>query len=721
MSKDLPGHARYRHANEGCTSRLDESAELGWNHEYITLVPLPGRVFFAFFCLRAKESNRYQSIIEWTKVTFTGGMRQMAVNIKLPDGSVREYAEGSSIEDVAASISSGLRKNAVAGKLDGIVVDLSTTLHEGALVEIVTLDSPEGLEVMRHSTAHLMAQAVKRLYGNKEVHLGVGPVIEDGFYYDMDLEQPLNPEDLQKIEKEMERIVNENLPIVRKEVSRAEAIKTFEEVGDPYKLELIRDLPEDSVITIYEQGEFFDLCRGPHVPSTSKIKVFKLMNVAGAYWRGDSKNKMLQRIYGTAFVKKAQLDEHLHLLEEARKRDHRKLGKELEMFTFSQLVGQGLPIWLPNGAKLRRTLERYIVDLEESLGYQHVYTPVLGNVELYKTSGHWEHYQEDMFPKMVMDNEELVLRPMNCPHHMMVYKSSMHSYRDLPIRIAELGMMHRYEMSGALTGLHRVRAMTLNDSHIFARPDQIKEEFARVIELIQTVYKDFGIHEYRFRLSYRDPQDTEKYFQNDEMWEMSQRMLREVVEELDLPFYEAEGEAAFYGPKLDVQIKTALGKEETLSTVQLDFLLPERFELEYVGDDGQKHRPVVIHRGVISTMERFTAFLLENFAGAFPLWLSPVQAKVIPVSGNFEDYAREVEEKLKRAGISAEADLRNEKLGYKIREAQLEKLPYMFVVGENERNAGSVSVRKRGEGDLGMKPLDEIIAQLKEEISTRLV
>ncbi|WP_337035247.1 threonine--tRNA ligase [Paenibacillus illinoisensis] len=645
----------------------------------------------------------------------------MAVNIKLPDGSVREYADGSSIEDVAASISSGLRKNAVAGKLDGIVVDLSTKLHEGALVEIVTFDSPDGLEVMRHSTAHLLAQAVKRLYGSKEVHLGVGPVIEDGFYYDMDLEHPLNPEDLQKIEKEMERIVSENLPIVRKEVSRAEAIKTFEEVGDPYKLELIRDLSEDSVITIYEQGEFFDLCRGPHVPSTGKIKVFKLMNVAGAYWRGDSKNKMLQRIYGTAFVKKAQLDEHLHFLEEARKRDHRKLGKELEMFTFSQLVGQGLPIWLPNGAKLRRTLERYIVDLEESLGYQHVYTPVLGNVELYKTSGHWEHYQEDMFPKMVMDNEELVLRPMNCPHHMMVYKSSMHSYRDLPIRIAELGMMHRYEMSGALTGLHRVRAMTLNDSHIFCRPDQIKEEFARVIELIQTVYKDFGIHEYRFRLSYRDPQDTEKYFQNDEMWEMSQRMLREVVEELDLPFYEAEGEAAFYGPKLDVQIKTALGKEETLSTVQLDFLLPERFELEYVGDDGQKHRPVVIHRGVISTMERFTAFLLENFAGAFPLWLSPVQAKVIPVSGNFDDYAREVEAKLKRAGISAEADLRNEKLGYKIREAQLEKMPYMFVVGENERSAESVSVRKRGEGDLGMKPVDEIVAQLKEEISTRSI
>ncbi|MCM3127375.1 threonine--tRNA ligase [Paenibacillus provencensis] len=645
----------------------------------------------------------------------------MSVSIKLPDGSVREYENGASILDVAASISSGLKKNALAGKMDGIVVDLSTPLREGAVVEIVTGDSSDGLEVLRHSSAHLLAQAVKRLFGNKEVHLGVGPVIEDGFYYDMDLEHGLNPEDLLKIEKEMERIVNENLPIVRKEVSREEALRIFDEVGDPYKLELIRDLPEDSIISIYEQGEFFDLCRGPHVPSTGKIKVFKLMNVAGAYWRGDSKNKMLQRVYGTAFAKKAQLDEHLHYLEEAKKRDHRKLGKELGMFTFSQLVGQGLPIWLPNGAKLRRTLERYIVDLEESLGYQHVYTPVLGNVELYKTSGHWEHYQEDMFPTMELDNESLVLRPMNCPHHMMVYKNEMHSYRDLPVRIAELGMMHRYEMSGALTGLHRVRAMTLNDSHIFCRPDQIKEEFARVIELIKIAYKDFGIQDYRFRLSYRDPQDTEKYFQNDEMWEMSQRMLKEVVEGLDMPFYEAEGEAAFYGPKLDVQIKTALGKEETLSTVQLDFLLPERFELEYVGEDGQKHRPVVIHRGILSTMERFTAFLLENFAGSLPLWLSPVQAKVIPVSIHFEEYARQVEDQLKRAGISVEADLRNEKLGYKIREAQLEKTPYMFIVGENEMNEGSVSVRKRGEGDLGAKPLQEVVAMLKEEINSRTV
>lgn len=645
----------------------------------------------------------------------------MAVEIKLPDGAARSYEAGATIEDVAGSISSGLRKNAVAGKLDGKVVDLNTPVTEGAVVEIVTLDSADGLEVYRHSTAHLMAQAIKRIYGDKTVKLGIGPVIEDGFYYDIDMEQSLTPEDLEKIEKEMERIIKEDVPIRRREVSREEAVRLFAELEDPLKLELIRDLPESAVISIYDQGEFFDLCRGPHLPSTGRIKAFKLLSVAGAYWRGDSKNKMLQRIYGTAFPKKAQLDEHLHLLEEAKKRDHRKFGRELKMFTFSKEVGQGLPIWLPNGARVRRTLERYIVDLEERLGYQHVYTPVLANVELYKTSGHWEHYSEDMFPKMVMDNEELVLRPMNCPHHMMVFKSDMRSYRDLPIRVAELGTMHRYEMSGALTGLHRVRAMTLNDAHIFCRPDQIKEEFARVVNLIQQVYEDFGIKEYRFRLSYRDPKDTEKYFQNDEMWEMSQRMLREVALELGLPFFEAEGEAAFYGPKLDVQIKTALGKEETLSTAQLDFLLPERFELEYVGEDGKKHRPVVIHRGIISTMERMTAFLLENFAGALPLWLSPQQARVIPVSQAYESYARSVEEQLLAAGVRAESDLRNEKLGYKIREAQLEKIPYMLIVGENEAGAGTVSVRKRGEGDLGARPVAELAAQLAEEIRSKAV
>ncbi|MBB6633738.1 threonine--tRNA ligase [Cohnella thailandensis] len=645
----------------------------------------------------------------------------MALQIKFPDGAVREFAQGSTVEEIAGSISSGLRKNAVAGKVNGKVVDLNAAIEEDSSLEILTLDSPEGLEVMRHSSAHLMAQAIKRLFGGNKVKLGIGPVIEDGFYYDIDLEQSITPEDLASIEKEMEKIIKEDLPIVRRVVSREEALRIYEEAGDPLKIELIEGLPEGSTITIYDQGEFFDLCRGPHLPSTGRIKAFKLLSVAGAYWRGDSKNKMLQRIYGTAFAKKSQLDEHLHFLEEAKKRDHRKLGKELNMFTFSREVGQGLPLWLPNGAKVRRTLERYIVDLEEKLGYLHVYTPVLANVDLYKTSGHWEHYQEDMFPPMQMDNEELVLRPMNCPHHMMVYKSEMRSYRDLPIRIAELGMMHRYEMSGALTGLHRVRAMTLNDSHIFCRLDQIKEEFKRVVQLIQRVYEDFGIKEYRFRLSYRDPQDKEKYWPDDNMWETSQRMLREVVEELGLPFFEAEGEAAFYGPKLDVQVKTALGKEETLSTAQIDVLLPERFELEYVGDDGKKHRPVVIHRGIISTMERFTAFLLENFAGALPVWLSPLQAKIIPVSLAYEEYARELNDKLLAAGVRAEADLRNEKMGYKIREAQLEKIPYMLVVGENEAANGTVSVRRRGEGDLGAQPADEFIARITGEIASKRV
>ncbi len=638
------------------------------------------------------------------------------VKVTLPDGSVREYAAGTTLADVAGSISSGLKKNAVVGKINGQAADLDKPLNEDASIEIVTLESEAGLEVLRHSTAHLMAQAIKRLYGAENVKLGVGPVIEDGFYYDIDVDTPISVEDLGKIEKEMERIVNENLYITRREVSREEARNLFAELGDPLKLELLDAIPGDEPISIYDQGEFFDLCRGPHLPSTGRVKAFKLLSVAGAYWRGDAKNKMLQRIYGTAFPKRAQLDEHLHLLEEAKKRDHRKIGRELKMFAFSREVGQGLPLWLPRGAKLRRIMERYIVDLEERLGYSHVYTPVLANVELYKTSGHWEHYSEDMFPKMIMDNEELVLRPMNCPHHMMVYKSDMRSYRDLPLRIAELGTMHRYEMSGALTGLHRVRAMTLNDAHIFCRPDQIKEEFGRVVQLIREVYKDFGIEEYRFRLSYRDPNNTEKYYPDDEMWEMSQRMLKEVVEELGLPYYEAEGEAAFYGPKLDVQIKTALKKEETLSTAQLDFLLPQRFELEYVGEDGQKHRPVVIHRGIISTMERMTAFLLENFAGALPTWLAPVQAVVIPVSDKFSDYANEVVEKLAAARVRAEADNRNEKLGYKIREAQLERIPYMFVVGDNERQAGTVSVRKRGEGDIGAKPIEEAISLIREEV-----
>ncbi|MDR4171356.1 threonine--tRNA ligase [Bacillus nitratireducens] len=638
------------------------------------------------------------------------------VKITFPDGAVKEFPKGVTTEEIAASISPGLKKKAVAGKLNDEMIDLVTPIEEDGAVSIITLDSEDGLYILRHSTAHLLAQALKRLYKDVKLELGIGPVIENGFYYDIDMEEAITVEDFKKIEKEMQRIVNENLEIVRHEVPRAEALRRFEEIGDELKLDLINDLPEDAVITIYEQGEFFDLCRGVHLPSTGKIKVFKLLSVAGAYWRGDSNNKMLQRIYGTAFVKKAELDEHLRMLEEAKERDHRKLGKELKLFTNSQKVGQGLPLWLPKGATIRRIIERYIVDKEASLGYDHVYTPVLGSRELYETSGHWNHYRDGMFPSMEMDNEELVLRPMNCPHHMMVYKNDIHSYRELPIRIAELGTMHRYEMSGALSGLQRVRGMTLNDAHIFVRPDQIKEELKRVVNLTLEVYKDFGLENYSFRLSYRDPADTKKYYADDEMWEKAQGMLKEAMDEMGLDYYEAEGEAAFYGPKLDVQVRTALGKDETLSTVQLDFLLPERFELSYVGEDGKQHRPVVIHRGVVSTMERFVAFLIEEYKGAFPTWLAPVQAQVIPVSPQVHlDYAKKVQDELRRAGIRVELDTREEKIGYKIREAQMQKIPYMLVVGDNEVAENGVNVRKYGEQKSETIALDAFVDMIKVE------
>lgn len=637
------------------------------------------------------------------------------IKLTFPDGAIKEFPSGTTTEAVAASISPGLKKKAIAGKWNGQMIDLRRPILEEGSIEIVTPDSKDALEVLRHSTAHLMAQAIKRLY--PDVKLGVGPVIENGFYYDMDLEESLTPEDLPKIEKEMAKIVNENLEVNRKEISRNDAVKLYQEVGDEYKLELIEAIPEEETVTLYEQGEFFDLCRGVHVPSTGKIKEFKLLSIAGAYWRGDSKNKMLQRIYGTAFFKKEDLAEHLRLLEEAKERDHRKIGKELSLFATSQLIGQGLPLWLPKGATIRRIVERYIVDKEVSLGYDHVYTPVMGSVDLYKTSGHWDHYQEDMFPVMDMDNEQLVLRPMNCPHHMMVFKNAIHSYRELPIRIAELGTMHRYEMSGALSGLQRVRGMTLNDAHIFVRPDQIKEEFKRVVELILEVYKDFNINDYSFRLSYRDPQDTEKYFDDDAMWEKAQSMLKEAMDDLGLEYFEAEGEAAFYGPKLDVQVRTALGKDETLSTVQLDFLLPERFDLAFIGEDGKQHRPVVIHRGVVSTMERFVAYLIEEYKGAFPTWLAPVQVQVIPVSPEVHyDYAMNVLEQLKREGIRAELDGRNEKIGYKIREAQMQKIPYMLVVGDKEAEEKAVNVRKYGEQKSETVAFETFLADLKAEV-----
>ncbi|WBC26351.1 threonine--tRNA ligase [Bacillus subtilis] len=636
------------------------------------------------------------------------------VKITFPDGAVKEFAKGTTTEDIAASISPGLKKKSLAGKLNGKEIDLRTPINEDGTVEIITEGSEEGLQIMRHSTAHLLAQAIKRIY--KDVKFGVGPVIENGFYYDVEMDEAITPEDLPKIEKEMKKIVNANLPIVRKEVSREEAKARFAEIGDDLKLELLDAIPEGETVSIYEQGEFFDLCRGVHVPSTGKIKEFKLLSLAGAYWRGDSKNQMLQRVYGTAFFKKADLEEHLRMLEEAKERDHRKLGKELKLFANSQKVGQGLPLWLPKGATIRRVIERYIVDKEISLGYEHVYTPVLGSKELYETSGHWDHYQEGMFPPMEMDNETLVLRPMNCPHHMMIYKQDIHSYRELPIRIAELGTMHRYEMSGALSGLQRVRGMTLNDAHIFVRPDQIKDEFIRTVRLIQDVYEDFGLSDYTFRLSYRDPEDTEKYFDDDEMWNKAQSMLKEAMDEIGHDYYEAEGEAAFYGPKLDVQVKTAIGKEETLSTVQLDFLLPERFDLTYIGEDGKQHRPVVIHRGVVSTMERFVAFLIEEHKGALPTWLAPVQFQVIPVSPAVHlAYAKKVQERLQREGLRVEVDSRDEKIGYKIREAQMQKIPYMLVVGDQEAENGAVNVRKYGEQNSETISLDEFVKKAVAE------
>ncbi|MBO3064012.1 MULTISPECIES: threonine--tRNA ligase [Staphylococcus] len=636
------------------------------------------------------------------------------INIKFPDGNAKVFDKGTTTEDIAQSISPGLRKKAVAGKLNGQLIDLTRPIEEDGDIEIVTPGTDEALEVLRHSTAHLMAQALKRLYGN--VNFGVGPVIEGGFYYDFDMEESLSSDDFEKIEKTMKQIVNENYPIERKVVSRNEAKAFFSE--DPYKLELINAIPEDENVTLYTQGEFTDLCRGVHVPSTSKIKEFKLLSTAGAYWRGDSNNKMLQRIYGTAFFDKKDLKAHLQMLEERKERDHRKIGKELELFSNNPLVGAGLPLWLPNGATIRREIERYIVDKEVSMGYDHVYTPVMANVDLYKTSGHWDHYQEDMFPTMKLDeHEEMVLRPMNCPHHMMIYANKPHSYRELPIRIAELGTMHRYEASGAVSGLQRVRGMTLNDAHIFVRPDQIKEEFKRVVNLIIDVYKDFNFENYSFRLSYRDPEDKEKYFDDDEMWNRAESMLKEAVDELGLDYEEAIGEAAFYGPKLDVQVQTAMGKEETLSTAQLDFLLPQKFDLTYIGNDGEQHRPVVIHRGVVSTMERFVAFLTEETKGAFPTWLAPKQVEIIPVNVDLHyDYARLIQDELKSQGVRVEIDDRNEKMGYKIREAQMQKIPYQLVVGDKEVENSEVNVRKYGSQDQETIEKDEFIWNLVDEI-----
>lgn len=572
------------------------------------------------------------------------------------------------------------------------------------------------LNTLNHSCAHVLAQAVKHLY--PQAKFWVGPVVEEGFYYDIDLgDQTISDDDLPKIEKEMKKICKDGKRIVRHEVSKEEALEEFKD--DEYKLDLINGL-EDGTITTYSQGDFTDLCRGPHVETVKLCKNFKLIKHSGAYWKGDKNNKVLQRIYGVCFPTKEELEAHLQLLEEAKERDHRKVGKELGIFMFADIVGKGLPMWLPNGFTVRRLLSDYIMNKELELGYEHVMTPSLGNVKLYKKSGHWAHYKDDMFPAMELDDEAYVLRPMNCPHHMVMYKSTLHSYRDLPVRIAEIANDFRFEASGALTGIERARAFTQNDSHIFCRPDQIAQEFKNVAHLILDVYKDFGFKDYSFRLSLRDKNNKEKYFGNDELWEKSENELREVLKEMNVEFYEAEGEAAFYGPKLDVQVKSALGHDVTLSTIQLDYQLPERFELTYVDENGDKVRPVVIHRAILGSLDRFIAFLLEETKGNLPLWLAPTQVQVIPVKLEYHDeYAKEVVAKLRKAHFRVNNDNRDEKLGYRIREAQLKKIPYQLVLGDNERDNGTVTYRKHGEKKQTTVTFEEFVELLNTEVENK--
>ena len=582
----------------------------------------------------------------------------------------------------------------------------------------IKLDGGRTMEVEEsvywHTTAHILAQAVKRLYPNYK--LTIGPSIDKGFYYDFDVEKPFTEEDLAKLEEEMQKIIKEDLPIERFELSRSEAIKLMEEREEPYKVELINDLPEGEILSFYKQGEFVDLCRGPHLPSTGKVKAFKLTTMSSAYWRGDASKQSLQRIYGISFPKASELEEYLQMLEEAKQRDHRKLGKELGIFMTHDLVGKGLPMYLPNGYIVWEELENYIKGKEKKQGYKHVLTPPLGNVELYKTSGHWAHYKDGMFPKMEVEGEEFVLRPMNCPHHMMIYANDIHSYRDLPIRIGEIARDCRFEASGTLKGIERVRSFCQNDAHLFVTPEQIEDEFKRVVSLILEAYKDLNITNYRFELSLRDPADKVKYHPDDEMWDNAEAKLRQVLNDIGIEYEEKIGEAAFYGPKLDVQVKPAVGNEITLSTCQLDFCLPAKFNLSYIDSDGEKKMPVVLHRAVFGSIDRFIAYYLEETKGALPVWLSPVQVKIIPITDKQLDYAKDVYQKLLDVNVRVELDSRPEKMGYKIREAQVQKIPYMLVIGDKEIEAGAVGVRNRKEGDLGQIPVDEFVEKILEDI-----
>jgi threonyl-tRNA synthetase len=646
-------------------------------------------------------------------------MSTETIQITLPDGATHEVQRGTTAAQIAHQISPRLAKEALVARADGELVDLSRPLEHDTKTSILTAKDPDSLQVFRHSAAHLLAAAVLELY--PDVKLGIGPPIDTGFFYEFVRAEPFTQDDLEKIEAKMRELAAKDFPNERKLLPKPEALELYRKSNQEFKCELVEEKATEPMVSFYTTGKFIDFCRGPHIPSTGRIKAFKLMSVAGAYWKGKESNPQMQRIYGACFIDQNELDEYLHKLEEAKRRDHRRIGKELGLFTVSDLVGAGLPIWLPKGATIRRLLEDYILEKERRAGYQHVYTPDLAKVDLYMRSGHWAHYHEDMFPPMDLENEQLVLRPMNCPHHILVYESKKHSYRDLPVRIAELGTMYRYERSGVLSGLSRVRCMTLNDAHIFCSPEQIKEEFAGVMRLVEQAYRDLGITQYTYRLSLRDKLNRAKYVENDQMWDLAENMLREAMNSLNLPYTEAPGEAAFYGPKLDIQLADVMGHQETYSTIQIDFHLPNQFELGYIGADGQVHRPVMIHRGVISTMERMTSYLIELYAGAFPVWLAPVQAVVLPITERQNDYAKQVLEKLLNAGTRVELDDRNEKLQAKIRDAQLQKIPYMLVIGGKEAEAGTVSVRHRAKGDLGARPLEQFIADLQAEIDSKVI
>ncbi len=673
-------------------------------------------------------------------------MSTQTIAIYLPDGAVRHVTSGTTPLEVANAISprlaaasivarltaangvgSAAAESAAEGESEAVMyaaeqagaprlVDLSTPLTADTRLELVTEQDPDALKVVRHSAAHVLATAVLELF--PEAKLGHGPATDSGFFYDFYREKPFTPEDLAAIEARMAEVIARDEKFVREYEPREQALEEFSRDGDFMKTHFVTKFttPGENV-SFYRNGKFVDFCRGPHVPSTGRVKAAKVMSISGAYWLGSEKNPQLQRIYGTAFFSKKDLDNYLALLEDAKRRDHRRLGKELELFTVNEDVGAGLPLWLPRGATIRRLLEEYILDLERRNGYDHVYTPDLAKVDLYVRSGHWAHYHDSMFPPMKLENEEMVLRPMNCPHHILIYESKPRSYRELPVRLAELGTMYRYELSGALSGLSRVRCMTLNDAHIFCSPDQIKEEFSSVMKLVERAYRDLGITNYSYRLSLRDPANKEKYVDNDAMWELGERVLREALDSLGLKYKEAKGEAAFYGPKLDIQLADVMGHEETYSTIQVDFHLPSQFGLEYTAADGARHRPVMIHRAIISTMERMVSYLIELYGGAFPLWLAPVQVGLVPISERHAAYAGKVEAALKAAGLRVETDARNEKMNAKIRDLALKKTPYILVFGDKEESAGTVNVRTRGKQEQSSMALEAFVAQAKELVA----